>query len=103
MLISGTASVAEDGTTAYVGDVTAQVKRTMEVVEALLGARDMEWPHVVRALAYFKRPGDSPALAAYCADHGLTDLPIVVAHNDVCRDDLLFEIEVDAILEEGDG
>jgi hypothetical protein len=27
----------------------------------------------------------------------VTELPVAVVQNDVCRDDLLFEIEVDAI------
>lgn len=95
--VSGTASIDEAGKTVFVGDCEAQVKQTMEVVQAILQSRGMGWADVIRALAYFKRAEDVPLLGRYCRDQGLASFPVIVAENDVCRDDLLFEIEVDAI------
>jgi enamine deaminase RidA (YjgF/YER057c/UK114 family) len=97
LLISGTASIDPDGRTVHVGDVEAQVALTMEVVKAILESRRMGWPDVSRAIGYFKSPGDVRALERYCARAMVDSLPVVLVHEDICRDDLLFEIELDAL------
>ncbi len=96
VIISGTASVGPEGDTLYVDDVEGQIARTMEVVEAILSARDMSYADVTRAVAYVKYSQYTSAFINYCADHGL-DLPVVTLVGDICRDELLFEIEVDAL------
>ncbi len=95
--VSGTASIDEAGKTVFIGDAEAQVKQTMEVVQAILQSRGMDWADVTRSLAYFKRAEDAPLLGQYREDQGLSPFPVIVAENDVCRDELLFEIEVDAV------
>jgi len=95
--ISGTASIAPGGKTMWVGDVRRQVALTMEVVEAILRSRRFGWGDLSRATAYFRRPADAPVFGEWLAAHGLTDLPVVPAHCDVCRDDLLFELEAEAL------
>ena len=95
--ISGTASIAPAGATVHIGDVPAQVDLTMEVVEAILHARGMGWADVTRALAYFRRPADVGAYKRWEAGHGVGPLPTIVGTHTVCRDDLLYEIEVDAM------
>lgn len=98
LLVSGTASIGPDGQTLHVGDVDAQIARTMDVVKAILDSRGMDWNHVCRAVAYFKRADDVDCFENYCARTGLQALPVVLAQGDICRDELLFEIEVDALL-----
>jgi enamine deaminase RidA (YjgF/YER057c/UK114 family) len=97
LLVSGTASIEPGGATAHVGDAVAQIARTMEVVEAILGSRGMSLADTARATAYFKHPGDLPLFKAWLAWRGLPDLPVVNAACAVCRDDLLFELELDAV------
>lgn len=97
VLVSGTASIEPGGATAHVGDVQAQVKTTMEVVHAILESCGVDWADSVRAIAYFKHAADMPEFDRYCRANGLPALPVIVTKNDVCRDDLLFELEVDAI------
>ncbi|MBK5293033.1 MAG: hypothetical protein JJE04_15350 [Acidobacteriia bacterium] len=96
LFISGTASIAPDGVTAHVGAVEKQVALTMTVVERILQSRRMSWSDVTRGIAYFKDIDEAPALERYCRDNHIPDLPVVVSSADICRDDLLFEIEVDA-------
>jgi enamine deaminase RidA (YjgF/YER057c/UK114 family) len=96
VLISGTASIAPDGSTVHVGDVNAQIALTMEVVEAILKARDMSLGDVCRATAYFKSAKDTPVFAGWLARHELRSLPVINVCCDICRDDLLFELEADA-------
>lgn len=97
LYVSGTASIDKAGATVHVGDCKAQVGLTMEVVGEILRSRQMEWGDVNRALAYFKRAEDAHLLEAYRQEHDLPRFPVIVAENDVCRDELLFELEVDAI------
>ncbi len=97
LYISGSASITADGATAHVGDVEKQVALTMEVVNGILQVRDMEWADTTRSIAYFKDLRTAPVFHAYCRDHDLPAFPVSLAHADVCRDDLLFELELDAV------
>ncbi len=99
LMVSGTASIAPDGASIHRGDVPAQIDLTMRVVEAILASRGMDWNSAVRGIAYFQHMGDAPLLAEYCRTHGIGNLPVINAHATVCRDDLLFELELDAIKE----
>ncbi len=96
LFVSGTASIGPDGLTAHVGDIDRQVALTMAVVEKILGSRQLTWADVTRGVAYFKDIGQADVLERYCIENSLPSLPLVVASADICRDDLLFEIEVDA-------
>jgi enamine deaminase RidA (YjgF/YER057c/UK114 family) len=93
---SGTASIDATGRTRYGGDVLRQVAETLGVVQAILESRGMNWGDVVAGVAYFKRVEDAPALAAYVQEHRLPALPLVLTCGDICRDDLLFELELEA-------
>ncbi len=54
LLISGTASVNEEGKTAHIGDFRAQCWRTFRNVSNLLGAEEMSWHDVVRTTCYLR-------------------------------------------------
>ncbi len=95
--ISGTASIEPGGATVHLGDVVGQVKLTMEVVEAILTSRNMSWTDVSRGLAYARYADQAGAFSDYCRTRPLPDFPVMLTNNVVCRDDLLFEIEVDAM------
>jgi enamine deaminase RidA (YjgF/YER057c/UK114 family) len=97
VLVSGTASIEPGGATTHVGDVEAQVATTMEVIEAILKSRGLGWEDSVRAIAYFKHTEDQGAFERYCRSRDLPPLPVLITKNDICRDDLLFELEVDAL------
>ena len=96
LLVSGTASINPDGETVHLENVAGQIELTMEVIEAILTSRNMAWDETVRAVAYLKRAEYLPAYVGYCEANGL-DFPAVISENDICRDDLLFEIEVDVV------
>ncbi len=96
VLISGTASIAPGGETVCLGDMEGQVGLTMEVVAAILESRGMGWRDVTRAIAYVKRAKDVPVFDRYRAARGMDSVPFVTVVNDVCRGNLLFEVELDA-------
>jgi enamine deaminase RidA (YjgF/YER057c/UK114 family) len=97
LYVSGTASIDEHGKTVFLGDPAAQVRQTMEVVQAILQSREMDWGDVTRSLVYFKRAADAPLFEKYRQENGVPAFPAITVENDICREDLLFEIEVDAV------
>ncbi len=96
LFVSGTASIAPDGRTAWVNDPAKQVALTMEVVAAILQSRGMGWDKLTRATAYFRDIALKAHFSDWCAQHELRRMPVIPLQAVVCRDDLLFEIEVDA-------
>ena len=95
IMVSGTASIEPGGLTVYQDDIPKQIALTMEVVEAILKNRDMAWADVTRTIVYHKDNVSRVAFEEYLKEHNLA-LPLSQIHADVCRHDLLFEIELDA-------
>ena len=96
LLISGTASIAPGGKTVWAGDVRKQVDLTMDVVEAMLNSRGFTFADLTRAAAYFRNPTDAGAFAEWLTANHLSAMPVTSVQCDVCRNDLLFELEADA-------
>lgn len=96
LTISGTASIHPGGKTAWVGNPKKQIDLTMEVVGAILQSRGLTFRDVNRGTAYYRDPEYLAFFEEWCAERDLTTMPVVQTHSVVCRDDLLFEIEVDA-------
>lgn len=97
LLVSGTASIAPGGESLHTDDVAKQIHLTLDVVEALLHSRDMDWTDTTRAVGYFRDIRDLPVFEECCRERGIPPLPMAPAHAIVCRDDLLFELELDAL------
>lgn len=97
VLISGTASIDPAGKTVFLDNPEKQIRLTMEVVKAILDSRGMGWGDLFRGIAYFKDMDYLPIYRSVAAELGIPRFPLAVSHADVCRHDLLFEIEVDAV------
>jgi len=95
--VSGTASIAPGGETAHLDDIDAQIKLTFDVVHAILDSRHMDWDNVAKAMAYLKEASYITAFDDYCSANGVENIPFVITENHVCRHDLLFEMELDAV------
>lgn len=97
LLISGTASIAADGKTAHKDEPEKQIRLTMDAVKAILESRGMSWNELFRGIAYFKNMDYLPIYRQISSGLNIPSFPLAVSHADVCRRDLLFEIEVDAV------
>ena len=103
LLVSGTASIHPGGKTAWVGDAKRQVDLTMEVIGGILQSRGMDYRAVTRATAYYRDPSSLRFFNAWRIEFDLQTMPVVNTHSVVCRDDLLFELELDAVAEDERG
>ena len=91
--VSGTAAIDERGKSLFPGDCRAQIFRTFENIEALVAPAGASLKDICQATVFLKRAQDLPVYTQAAAERGLADLPAVCVVADVCRDDLLFEVD----------
>ena len=105
LLISGTASVDENGQTVHIGDFRAQTWRTYRNISALLAAEGATWKDVVRTTCYLRDiERDYAAFneirTQFLKEQGVNPLPASTGIQAIlCRPELLVEIEAIAIFE----
>jgi 2-iminobutanoate/2-iminopropanoate deaminase len=106
LLISGTASIDEQGATVHVGDFRAQCRRTFQNITALLSAEGATWKDVVRTTCYLRdidrdyAPFNEERTAFY-TQQGLNPLLASTGiQAKLCRPELLVEIEAIAMFRE---
>jgi enamine deaminase RidA (YjgF/YER057c/UK114 family) len=101
LFISGTASITHSETR-HVGDVVAQTHELLENITALIAednlgrhglpGRGTTLEGLALARVYIKRPEDFARVRAVCEER-LGEVPLTCVVADVCRPDLLVEIE----------
>jgi 2-iminobutanoate/2-iminopropanoate deaminase len=103
LLISGTASIDENGVTLHVGDFRAQTRRTFQNITALLAAEGATWKHIVRTTCYMRDIDRDYAAfneerTAFFKLQQLDPLPASTGiQAKLCRPELLVEIEAIAM------
>ncbi len=103
LLISGTASIDENGVTVHVGDFRAQMRRTLKNITALLAAEGCTWKDIVRTTCYLRDIDRDYAefneeRTAFFKEQGLNPLPASTGiQAKLCRPELLVEIEAIAM------
>jgi enamine deaminase RidA (YjgF/YER057c/UK114 family) len=99
--VSGTAAIDEQGQSLYPGDIQAQVDYTFEKVAALIGKEGATLTDIVAACVFVKRPEDALVYQDRAAAWDLENLPAVVMVADICRPELLFEIDAELAFSPG--
>jgi enamine deaminase RidA (YjgF/YER057c/UK114 family) len=103
LLISGTASIDEEGKSVHIGDFRAQMKRTLENITGLLESEGCTWHDIVRTSCYLRdidRDYDAfnEERTAFFKAQGLDPLPASTGiQAKLCRPELLVEIEAIAM------
>jgi len=103
LLISGTASIDENGKSVHVGDFRAQTRRTFANITALLAAEGATWHDIVRTSCYLRDiDRDYEAFneerTAFYREQELDPLPASTGiQAKLCRPELLVEIEAIAM------
>jgi enamine deaminase RidA (YjgF/YER057c/UK114 family) len=104
LLISGTASIDEQGKSIHIGDFRAQMRRTFANITALLEAEGATWHDIVRTTCYLRDiDRDYEAFneerTVFFAEQGLNPLPASTGiEARLCRPELLVEIEAIAMI-----
>ena len=94
VFVSGTASIDAKGATTHIGDTQGQINSTNDNVKAVLRDMSCDDGDVVAAIAYCKSKDIEDVFEAF---KSRLKWPWITAVCDICRDDLLFEIEATAI------
>jgi enamine deaminase RidA (YjgF/YER057c/UK114 family) len=99
--ISGTASIV-DSETVHIGDVEKQTEQTIDNIQNLISPDNLErhglpgagsqLTDLAKARVYIKRPADYDKCRAIC-ERRFGAVPTIYAQADVCRSNLLVEIE----------
>ncbi len=109
LLISGTASIDDQGRSIHLGDFCAQTKRTYENITKLLKAEGATWKDVVRTTCYLRDiERDYEAFneerTQFFQEQGLDPLPASTGIQAIlCRPELLIEMEAMAIFDSDRG
>jgi len=109
LLISGTASIDENGRSVHIGDFRAQTRRTYQNITLLLESEGASWKDVVRTTCYLRDiERDYAAFneerTAFFKEQALDPLPASTGIQAIlCRPELLVEIEAMAIFRAGNG
>ena len=93
VFISGTAAIDEQGVTEDLGKIKGQVDKTIAHVQSLLQDCGSDDDEICFALVYCK----TVAVQQYfLKQYANLDWPMITMIGDVCRENLLFEVEVTA-------
>jgi enamine deaminase RidA (YjgF/YER057c/UK114 family) len=95
VFVSGTASIDAKGATIHIGDAEAQIRATIENVRTALKEMGCCDDNVVQAIIYCKT---AEIEKLFCSKWSNLSWPHFTVIADVCRDDLLFEIEATAVV-----
>lgn len=103
LLISGTASIDENGVSVHTGDFRAQMRRTLQNITGLLASEGCTWHDIVRTTCYLRDIDRDYAAfneerTAFFCEQGLDPLPASTGiQAKLCRPELLVEIEAIAM------
>ena len=103
LLISGTASIDENGVSVHIGDFQAQLRRTYHNITGLLESEGATWHDIVRTTCYLRdidRDYDTfnRERTKFFQEQGLDPVPASTGIQAIlCRPELLVEIEAIAM------
>lgn len=97
ILLSGTASIDNQGNILHVGDVSRQLDRTLENMEALLAGAGATLRDMCHFIVYVRDPSDH-AFAVRRMSERFAGVPTVVVTAAVCRPGWLIELEGMAVV-----
>jgi enamine deaminase RidA (YjgF/YER057c/UK114 family) len=99
--VSGTAAIDEQGQSLHPGDVRTQIDCTFDKIATLIAQEGATLTDIAAACVFVKRPEDALVYRERAEARGLKNLPAVIMVADICRDELLFEIDAEVAFQPG--
>ncbi len=96
--ISGTAAIDDKGNSLFPNDARAQIDCTLNKLEFLMSQVGAGLRDIAAATAFVKRAEYGELFFKLAAERGLDNFPAVCVQADICRDELLFEIDAEAVI-----
>jgi len=96
--VSGTAAIDQQGRSQFQGDIRGQITCTLDRIETLLGQAGAGLSDIAAATVFVKRSEHASVFWEMAKDRGMEEFPAVCVVADVCRDELLFEIDAEAVV-----
>jgi len=81
------------GKSQFHGYVRAQIEATLDHIETLIQPMRLTLRHICGATVFLKHPEDATLYREVALKRGLEELPAVYVVADVCRPELLFEMD----------
>jgi len=99
MQLSGTAAIDHRGMSCFHNNCTQQIDFTFKKIQELLTPLGARLKDICAATAFLKNERDINELKGYLRTHGLEELPCVFVVADLCRTELLFELDGELLLQ----
>jgi enamine deaminase RidA (YjgF/YER057c/UK114 family) len=93
--VSGTAAIDERGASLFPGDIHNQIECTLDKIESLISPEGASLKDICAATVFVKRREYAEAFHEVAASHGLKEVPHVCVVADICREELLFEMDAE--------
>lgn len=97
LYISGTASINNKGETVYINNPKRQIAQTIKSVEMLLKTKGSKINDIVTATIYCKNKKVYKEFRKFIKNSNVKNTPFIPVYADICRDNLLFEIDAIAV------
>ncbi len=98
LFVSGTAAIDDRGNSLHPGNVEAQIARTIENVQTLIAEEGANLNDIRCATVFLKRPEDKNIFETVAGRFHMHHLPAVYVAADICRPELLFEMDALAVV-----
>ena len=96
--VSGTAAIDTAGKSLRDGDVAGQIDATLDSIEALIAQEKATLADISAATVFVKQPEYAAEFWKIAQKRNLDNLPCVCVTADVCRPELLFELDAEVVL-----
>jgi enamine deaminase RidA (YjgF/YER057c/UK114 family) len=98
LFVSGTPGVDEKGKTVREDNARAQMERMLLNVEELLRAQGASWSDLTHAVTYLRSPEHLELFEELCEQRGIDEVPHSIVCADLCRPELVSEMEAVAVI-----
>ena len=96
--LSGTAAIDEQGKSLFPANICGQINCTLDKIAGLMGQVGACLGDIAAATVFVKRPEYAAVFNEIAAARGLEGLPAVCVVADICRKELLFEMDAEAVI-----
>ena len=96
--VSGTAAIDHRGKSQFIDDIRGQINCTFDKIKKLICTQGAELTDIAAATVFVKRPEHATIFWQMASEHGIEEFPAVCVVAEVCRDELLFEIDAEVVL-----